>query len=417
MNLIKMYKIYKQLMKNQWLDIGQIREIQRQKLRYLVDYAYKNVSYYKKLFDKTGISPADIKSIEDFKKLPITNKSDLQSLKIDFITSRSFCSDELMHERTSGSTGRPFTIYFDKDFVMVRDALFLRGLRAAGYKPRQRLFLISGRYNLERQNRLFRWKHVSVKQSSDVILGSYNQFKPHVLYGCTAALRILAQHIRKHNKFVHRPERMISTAEMLDESTKKLLEETFNTELFDFYGLTETGLVGWECPEHRGYHLSEDANFIEFVPDEYNQKYFKFVITNLNLRSMPFIRYDTGDLIRLAKQKKCSCGRGLSLIEKIEGRTVDCIKLKNGQTVSPYMLTCEIEKLNAIIGYQVIQKDYDEFMVKVEFQKGESMSSIEEIDKCIRSIIGEDVRINIKRYAKVTPKPGQKFRVIESRLN
>lgn len=417
MNLIKMYKTYKQLMKNQWLDIEQIRKIQQKKLRYLVNYAYKNVSYYKKLFDETGISPTDIKSPEDLKKLPLTNKSALQTLKLDCITSRSFCHDELIHEHTSGSTGRPFTIYFDKDFVMVRDALFLRGLRATGYKPKQKLFLVTDRNILERQNRLLRWKYVSVQQPSDVILGSYNQFKPHVLYGCTAALRILAQHIQKHNKFVHRPDRVISTAEMLDQSTRKLLEETFHTELFDFYGLTEAGLIGWECPEHKGYHLSEDANIIEFVPDEYHHKYFKLVITNLNLRSMPFIRYDTGDLVRLGRRKKCSCGRGLSLIEKIEGRIVDCIKLKNGQTVSPYMLTCEIEKLHAIVGYQVIQKDYDEFMVKVEFRKGESMSSIEEIDKCIRSIIGEDVRINIKRYATVTPKPGQKFRVIESRLN
>jgi len=416
MNLIRVYKTYKQLMKNQWLDIKQIREIQNQKLRHLVDYAYKNVSYYKKLFDETGLSATDIKSIGDLKKLPITQKTDLQSSIINFITSRSFSNHELIQEHTSGSTGRPFTIYFDKDFVLVRDALFLRGLRATGYKPGQKLFLVTGRYVGERKNRFLRWRYASIQQSSDVILGSYNQFKPHVLYGCTAALRILAQHIQKHNKFVHRPERVISTADMLDESTRGLLEETFKAELFDFYGLTEMGLVGWECPDHRGYHLAEDTNFIEYVPYENNHQYFRLVLTNLNLKAMPFIRYDTGDLVHPGRRKKCSCGRGLSLIERVEGRTVDSIKLKNGQTVSPYMLTSEIEKLDGINGYQVIQNDYDEFIIKVDFRKGGSKSSIEEINKSIRSIVGEDARIDIKRAVKVEPKPGQKYRVIESRL-
>ena len=195
MNLIRVYKTYKQLMKNQWLDSKQIREIQNHKLRHLVDYAYKNVSYYKKLFDETGLSPEDIKSLDDLKKLPITKKTDLQSSIIEIIMSRSFSNHELIREHTSGSTGRPFTVYFDKDFVLVRDALFLRGLRVAGYRPGQKLFLVTGRYVGERKNRFLRWRYASIQQSSDVILGSYNQFKPHVLYGCTAVLRILAQHI------------------------------------------------------------------------------------------------------------------------------------------------------------------------------------------------------------------------------
>jgi len=403
-------------MKNQWLDCQQIKKIQERKLRKVLNHAYNSVPFYKRLFDEAGITPLDILSIEDLKKIPLTNKSNFQTSGIEFFTSSSYEPKNLKIEHTSGSTGTPFTMYFDRDFIMVRDLMFLRALRTAGYIPGQKLLLITGNSHGKKRRRLFRWSYVSILQSPGTHLKYVNQFKPDVLYGYTTSLKLLARHIQKTGTSIHCPKKVITAAEMLDKPTRKYLEEIFDAELFDFYGLTEMGIVGWECSKHNGYHLAEDSTVIEYMPVNNGDNYQKLIMTNLNLTSMPFIRYATGDIADPGRSRLCGCGRGFALLQKIEGRIVDCIHLKDGQIVSPYKLTCALEKIQDVMGYQVIQNDYDKFTVKVETISSNIESVDEEILKMMHSVLGQEITVDILRNSNITPPPGNKFRVIESEL-
>jgi phenylacetate-CoA ligase len=404
------------LFKNQYLNKELITYNKNQKLKNIVKYAVNYVPYYQKIFQDSNISPFDVETIEDLKKLPITKKSNLQSLKAKFVTSSEFNLCDLRIERTSGSTGQPFSIFFDKNFVNVRDSLFLRALLTSGYRPGQKILLFTDHVNEKKKHWFMRWSYASIQDSADRLLWIYRQIEPHVVYGCTTAMKLLAQKIRSQKRITHKPKVIITAGEVLDDRTRGFLEETFSSELFDIYGLTEMGVVGWECSQHKGFHLAEDTTIIEYLPLENGNELKRLVMTNLNSRGMPFIRYDTGDVGMPSQIENCSCGRNLKILKKVEGRKVDCIKLKEGQIISPYRITCAIEKLNGLINYQITQADYNQFIVKIGTEKNSDKIKNEDIKRLMYLTIGPNINVCIKRVDQIFPITGSKFKLIESRI-
>ena len=417
MEKINVLKTYLQLLKNPWTSRSQIISNQEDKLRKIIDYSYAHVPYYKKLFDEAGITPLSIQSLDDLSKVPITTKADLQDQPIQKITSCAFQLNNLVPEHTSGSSGRPFTVFFDRNFVATRNSLFLRTLYATGYRLGEKVLLLTGDYPPKKNKWYLRWDYASIQQSSEELLGVLNRSKPDLLYGCVTTLRLLAKFISFNSTPFHKPKRILATAESLDAKTRKLLESIFEAEVFDFYGLTEMGPVGWECGEHNGYHISEDSVILEFLPIKgYEGEGSRLVMTNLNLIGMPLIRFETGDIGSPGEETACACGRNFALLKKVEGRTVDCVRRRDGRILSPYNLTCIIEKIPGLQRYQFIQEDFHHFILKMETGNTSISVSDEEIFKLLTPILGNDAQIEVKRMKEMVQQPGRKFRVVESKI-
>jgi phenylacetate-CoA ligase len=132
MNVLSTFLAHCSLQRSQWLSADRLRRRQEARLRRLVRHAYGTVRYYRDLFDRAGLSPADIRGLEDLAHIPITTKAELQAAGHDAALSSAFDSAALVSEHTSGSTGRPFTVHFDRRFLATRDALFLRVLAQPG---------------------------------------------------------------------------------------------------------------------------------------------------------------------------------------------------------------------------------------------------------------------------------------------
>ena len=100
---------------------------------------------------------------------------------------------------------------------------------------------------------------------------------------------------------------------------------------YDLYAMTEVGIVGSDCPEHRGIHLNEDLAIFEAV-DEANRQVppgsasQKVLVTNLFSYSQPLIRYEISDMLTMAPDP-CPCGRSLALVSAIEGGNEDMLLL------------------------------------------------------------------------------------------
>jgi phenylacetate-CoA ligase len=214
----------------------------------------------------------------------------------------------------------------------------------------------------------------------------------------------------------HKPGKIISTAESLDRATRTLLAKTFDAEVYDFYGLSEMGIVGWECRAHTGYHLAEDATIAEYLPVDDMVGASKLVMTNLNLYAMPLIRFETGDLVLPGTNKRCPCGRTFSQFEQVEGRIADVIQKKNGSKISPYLLTCALENVAGLKTYQVIQKSLDSIVVRFESVPFEKGAKEEQIRHTVKTVLGDDIQILIEKASNLVAIPGRKFRVVESRL-
>lgn len=414
LRLLKTYRTYRKLVTHQWLRRDRINQIQEHKLKLLLEHAYTTVPYYRALFDGAGLSPHQFESLKDLKKIPITRKADLQGLAPDAIVSSVFHIRELKRECTSGSTGQPFGIYYDPDFVTLRNLHFLRALNAIGYRIGQKILLITDIRNKQTKSILPGWHYASIQESPRHHLSLLNRVKPAVLYGCKTSLKLLAEHAMEATSSGYKPGKIISTAESLDRATRNLLAEIFEAEIFDFYGLTEMGIVGWECSAHTGYHLAEDTTIVEYQPADDVAGVSKLVMTNLNLYAMPFIRFETGDLVFPGTRKSCPCGRTFTQFERVEGRIADVIKMKNGAKISPYRLTCALENLAGLKTYQVIQKNLDSILVKFEPVFHDEVFKEEQIRHTIKKVLGDDIQILIEKVTKLVVMPGRKFRIVES---
>lgn len=396
---------------SQRLDRGRLREVQNLKLRRIVEHAYRTVPYYKRLFDETGIGTSDIRTVDDLVHLPVTNKAILQRQDPEAIMSRSFDRSQLVEARTSGSTGRPFTFLLDRQFVRVRDATFLRALTAVGYRPGRKLLVITADTDKPRRPWL-PWRYASLTDPPEKTAALLREMRPWAVYGPPSGLKQLA--IAANDMGDVLPvSTVISRGEVLDPVSRRALGEAFGGEVYDFYGLTEMGMVAWECRERDGYHVSEDVVVVEEHQDLGSHGEAPLLMTNLVLRSMPLIRFDAGDLAVTGATTTCRCGRTLRRLDHIEGRTVDCIRVPGGGTISPYHVTLALLRVAGLLRYQVVQDGWSSFTVRLESETAAVDATIRE---AMRDIVGPDADVQIERTASLDPLPGRKFRVVQCDL-
>ncbi|HFD79871.1 MAG TPA: phenylacetate--CoA ligase family protein [Gammaproteobacteria bacterium] len=403
------------LKRTQWADRATLREMQDSRLRRLIQRAYDHVGYYRRRFDSIGLKPHHIRGVSDLDKIPVTTKAELQAAPLRERINDEYPLDTLTAERTSGSTGQPFTAYFDSHFINVRNALFLRVLHNAGYRPGQKLMLVTGERKTSRP--WMRWYYSSIESPAEQLAEEFARYRPSVLYGCMTPLREMAACLESLHHTTHRPSVVISTAESLDAATRNLLERVFGAPVYDIYGLTEMGLVAWECPAHNGYHLSEDTTIVEFIPDP-NRNSSRLVMTNLELDSMPLIRFQTGDLaVPLGDDRPCSCGRHSRRIARVDGRMVDCIRTSREPLVSPYRLTLALEGVNGLDRYQILQERVDELIVRIEETGSDKQTVENSVRSALQKITGPQARIEVRFEGSLQPPDGRKFRVVECRID
>ncbi len=399
----------------QWSDRDAIRRRRNDKLRTLVAHAYESVPYYRALFDGAGVDPASMRTPEDLSRIPVSTKKELQAAGLTATTSSALRPEALASETTSGSTGRPFTLRFDRRWKSLQRGLFLRALATAGYRPGQRVMMLTGPED-KRLPAWSGWRHVSFDTPPAAVLEEMTRFRPHVLYGWVTPLRALANQLAHSTATGHAPRAVVTTAEGLDHSTRQTLRSAFRADVFDVYGLTEMGVVAWECASHDGYHLAEDASIVEFLPLAQGDSGCRLIMTNLEQRAMPLIRYDPGDLGVAGPSEPCSCGRKFARLSRVDGRAVDCLRLDDGRIVSPYTITLALEGVTGLDRYQVVQDRLDELNVRFESSRPADPAIAVAAVRAIRSVVGERMKVEAHREASLDPGAGRKFRVVDCRL-
>lgn len=414
MNLLSLLRTFIDINRCQRIASNRLHSLQTRKLKKLVKDAYQNVPYYNELMDKSGISPDSIESIDDIQKFPISTKKILQKHPTEYLLNCRFPLEQLSHERSSGSTGQPFTMYYDSAYKMTRNLLFLRGLFAIGYRIGQKVTLISSR--ARRSIPLLKWHYLPLEMPVDQMVNALHKTNPTVLYGPRTILIRLAETLSKRDTTIPKLSKIVSTAESLSDSDRTLLANVFRCRVFDFYGSTEMGLIGWECTKQEGYHLSTDRLLVEYLPIDGVPNRYRLVVTNLDLKAMPLIRFDTGDIVEPAVQEGCSCGRTLPKLQRIDGRYIDCIKLANGDRLTPYQINCAIEKLPEIGQYKIIQNSYHDLNVKVNLLYGDPSVIQKKLEHLLFTFFNDHLTISFNFNQPIDMSSMQKSRVVESRI-
>ena len=427
--------------KMECMSVEDLKNIQSERLRNLVSYIYRHSPVYASKLNAFGISPKDIKSIEDIKKLPFTVKDDLRDNYPFGLFSRPVKEVSEIHV-SSGTTGNPTVVGYTRDDLKLWGEVMARVLCCAGAMPGDMIQIAYG-YGLFTGGLGFHYG--ALEMGLSVIPASSGQtkrqlkimqdFKPRIL-GCTPSY---ALYMAEEAKSIGiRPKDAswkigVFGAEPWSEAMRKALESTYDMIATDVYGLSEVigPGVAQECQHKAGLHLFSDVFYPEVIDPKTGQDVKEgskgeLVITTLTKQGLPLIRYRTRDIVAI-KYEKCKCGRTSPRISKISGRTDDMIIVR-GINVFPSQIE---HVLLGIEGtqphYQLVVDrkigDLDELEVLVEVEEKifsdeiKKLRALEEkIKKEIESVLGVFVRVRLVEPKTIERSEGKAKRVIDKRV-
>lgn len=321
------FSYYHFLKESEKWSLEELEAYQLKKLKELVKQAYEKTTFYRELYQKNGIIPEDLKSLNDLKNIPIVTKQDLLLNAERIQIKEGF--HKLVHSSTSGTSGERLNMYRSETWDSGTRAAQLRGYSWFGVKPWQKNGYVSG-YDPSGKNRLkircldslinrFRIFSFGINEiesfSSKLKKASY-------LEGYSSMIYEIAKIINEKQWNGDYSLNMVKgTSEMIYESYQDEIRKAFGHKMISEYGATETGIVSFECPEGNLHIVMENV----IVEEENGEA----VITNLLSSSFPIIRYKVGDYIELMEDKICKCGMQHKMLKTIKGRAGNVIYGQN----------------------------------------------------------------------------------------
>jgi phenylacetate-CoA ligase len=361
---------------------GAIARHQLTRLQALCAHAYDNVPFYRRRFEECGITPADIRSLDDLQRIPPLTKDDLRTSRADLVAT-NFAAHELHSAATGGSTGEWTPFVRDNRCLDRKKALELRFDRWAGWEVGERIAYVwtavqdfSGRPTLKARlrnalvdRRLMVYAgHLNEAAMADV-LGSLRAFRPALIRAFPNPLSTIAEFAKATGVQGVRPKGIITVGEPIMDHQRSLIEEVFGCEVFNCYVSRECGNMAAECQSHVGLHVNAESLIMEFVdggkpvaPGEAGE----ILITDLENRGMPFIRYRIGDM-GVPTAEPCPCGRTLPLMGVQAGRVSDFVVSPHDGTRVFGVTLCHylIAEGPAVGQLQIVQESRDELLVRI----------------------------------------------------
>lgn len=398
--------IYGILNQTQWLNSHKIAEMQNARLSRLIWHAFSNVPYYQNIFKLNGIHPNQIRTKEDLTKIPMLSKADVsESLYMDLF-SIGHVKKEMHKIATSGSTGQPFVTYADRRQLEMRFATTLRSLEWTGWKFgdrqlrlwHQRLGMSWSQAFKERFDALLlRRKFIPAFELTEIalekLIQELNRYKPKLIDGYAESLNFLAMYLKKGGRLAFKPKAVMSSAQMLTSTTRTEIEDALGTKVFDKYGAREFSGIAYQCEFSDHHHVMDESYIVEILNDGKPAKpgeTGEIVITDLNNYSVPLIRYRIGDLaVAVDNSEPCPCGRSLSQIGDIQGRTQAIVYCSNGRWLPGTFFAHFFKDYdNIVLHFQIIQEDRNSFGLKIVKGSQWNQKDWEELITDLRHYVG-----------------------------
>ncbi len=381
----------------------QMREIQLERLKKIVKYAYERVPFYKKKFDEIGLLPGDIKTLEDIKKIPYTTKADLRD-NYPYGLLAVPMDDIVRVHASSGTSGKPTVVAYTKnDLDMWSDCMARLIVAAGGRKSDivQISFgygLFTGALGLHQG-----WEKIG----ATVIPASSGNTERQVMlmkdlgatalvatpsYGLYISEVVEKMGIKKEDLKLRIG---LFGSEASSPEMHKELQDKLGLFPTDNYGLSEIigpGVAG-ECEFKCGMHINEDHFYPEIIDKETLQpiedgEWGELVITTLTKEGLPMLRYRTKDITRLIKDK-CQCGRTTVRMDKIQGRSDDMLIIR-GVNVFPSQIEGVLMSIPEIGGnYEIIVErigHMDKLTINVEVKDIGLLDNYSKLEDLVKKV-------------------------------
>ncbi|MBQ0103177.1 MAG: phenylacetate--CoA ligase [Prevotellaceae bacterium] len=343
----------------------EIEALQLERLQKTVRHCM-NSPFYKQRFESIGLTPDDIKSLDDLRKIPFTTKQDLRDTYPFGIASVPLDKCVRLHS-SSGTTGNPTVIlHTQRDLDEWANAV-ARCLHMVGLRPTD-VFQNSSGYGMFTGGLGFQYgaERLGMLTVPAAAGNTLRQLKFIKDFGTTALHAIPSYAARLYEVMVEqgidpRKDTKLKTlvigAEPHSEEQRRRIENMLGVKAYNSFGMSEMcgPGVAFECKEQNGLHIWEDYYIVEIVDPETLEpvpegQIGELVLTTINREAMPLLRYRTRDLTRILPGE-CPCGRNHKRLDRMQGRSDDMIILK-GVNIFPI----QIEKI--LLQFQELATDY-----------------------------------------------------------
>lgn len=418
-------------LKSQWLKKNELEKFQLQSIKKLLEFAGTNNQYYRNLFKKNNIV-LDGGILDILTSLPILTKDHITA-HYHSLFSENLDKKTVWTKSTGGSTGQPVHFGYTKESYAWRVAMSRRGYSWAHAEPGTKQAFIWGvqlgatskirhvkehfHHAIDRQ-RYFNCFSFGEEEMLSC-MKNLNQWKPDILIGYTNPLYEFALFVDRKGGPKFKPRSIICAAEKVHLFQQEAMQKIFCCPVFNTYGSREFMLIGAECEKHEGLHQSMENLIIEVVKKDGTPaapgETGRILITDLHNYGMPFIRYEIGDLGILSK-RECSCGRGLTLLEDVVGRTLDVIRTPEGKVVPGEFFPHLLKDFPEIYRFQVIQKNNTTLQIKYIPKASLPNGTLTKIEEEIKNVAGDKMKLHFIKCQDIPLTMTGKFRVTISEL-
>ncbi|MBQ8945273.1 MAG: phenylacetate--CoA ligase [Lachnospiraceae bacterium] len=415
-----------------------IREIQSEKLVEQVRHVWENVPYYRKKMEVAGVTPDDVKSVDDLHKLPFLSKADLREAYPYGLVGVPL-KDCVRIQSTSGTTGKRVVAFYTQGDIDLWEECCARAITAAGGTDED-VCQVSYGYGLFTGGPgLNGGSHkvgcLTIPTSSgntDRQIMFIMDLQATIICCTPSYAAFLGERMKEMG---YGPDDIplkagIFGAEAWSEEMRRDIEKTLGIKAYDIYGLTELSGPGvaFECSAQQGMHINED-HFIAEIIDPDTEEVLpdgtqgELVFTAVDKKAFPMIRYRTRDICTLTREK-CSCGRTHVRMAKPKGRSDDMLIIR-GVNVFPSQIETVLLNHGYGANYQILVdrvNNTDTFEVKVEMTPemftdnlGEVESRQKELSDGLKSMLGIKAKVTLVAPKTIARSEGKAVRVIDNR--
>lgn len=425
------YAFLERLEKEQYDPETDLEQLKFIKLKELLLHAEQNIPFYTRRFEKAGFRPEKMKTIEDFKSLPLLSKEEIRKHLDKMKWTQA--PGGLQRYNTGGSSGKPLVFYFDR-----RRQAYDAAARALTHRwwgidiGDKELYLWGSPLEITKQDKI---KDLRDMLTNDLLISAFEisetqvpdmmekikQFKPACVFGYPSTIELFCRMAQKlgYNLENEGVQVVFSTAEVLYDHQRTTISKSFGgVPVADCYGSREGGFVCHECREGK-YHIIEPNYIVEFIKDGKEVKTGEMgevVLTHLDAWGMPFIRYRTGDVARPG-QRGCKCRRTWRTIEDIQGRTTDFIVTPDGRWQHALSLIYVVRDIEGVDEFKIIQHEVDK--VEVLLKVHEDLfpeNGYERIGKGFKKRMGDSVSVEISLADEIPRDGSGKYRYVVSKV-
>ena len=416
---------------------GQILAWQNERLVKQVQHVWDNVPYYRKKMEEKGVTPEDIKGVEDLHKLPFLTKDDLREA-YPYGLKGAPLSDCVRIHSTSGTTGKRVVAFYTQNDIDLWDDCCARAIVAAGGTKDDVCHIAYGFGLFTGGAGLNGGSHkvgcLTLPMSSgntDRQLQFMTDLGSTILcctpsYAAYLAESIHEQGLRDQIKL----KAGIFGAEAWSEDMRRDIEDKLGIKAYDIYGLTETSGPGvaFECSEQTGMHINEDHFIAEIIDPDTGEvlpegSKGELVFTAITKEAFPLLRYRTKDICILTR-KPCSCGRTHVKMSKPMGRSDDMLIIR-GVNVFPSQVETVLLQQGYPANYQIIvdrvnHSDTMEVMVEMTPEMfSDSMSKMAKMEKdlvgALKAMLGIQAKVKLVAPKTIARSEGKAVRIIDKR--